>query len=424
MDVYFYVQLHSGSTDQTPKSEDDSEMINQNVEMAIETKNVEPQTICFRPGTLQNAVEVTDRYRKKATGRTILLNAECDTNFEGQSRTTQLILLCADGKQHHNISFDLPCQCPTTEQLTALRSDDEVSSVVKSTNDYNQLMCANYSPDNLDAAVRLLVYQKNDPSEYKSWGSLLILSRIYWRNNLFEIVRHLFEVDGIDVNAKNKDNWNALHIFSTSQHGRIENLIDIVRLLIEKGIDVNAKTKNNMNALHYLCQTYVGDNLIEIFRLLIDSGIDVNATTRNHWNALQLACRYYKGRNLIDIVRLFIDSGIDVNSKTNDNWNALHFAFHYYSGDKLIEIVEFLIEKGIDLNATTNDDWNALHFLCHSYKGDYLIEFIRLLIDKGIDVNARMSNGDKATDSLRKRGFTNSSPEVKLLYLARRTHND
>jgi hypothetical protein len=55
-----------------------------------------------------------------------------------------------------------------------------------------------------------------------------------------------------------------------------ENLIDIIRLLIEKGIDVNCENRDGDNALHFLCANYKNENLIDIIRLLIEKGIDVN----------------------------------------------------------------------------------------------------------------------------------------------------
>lgn len=65
-------------------------------------------------------------------------------------------------------------------------------------------------------------------------------------------------------------------------------MIDIVRLLLEKGIDVNAKDKNNWNAIHFVINNYEGDNLTDIVRLFIGKEIDVNAKTQDNWNTLLL----------------------------------------------------------------------------------------------------------------------------------------
>jgi ankyrin repeat protein len=93
------------------------------------------------------------------------------------------------------------------------------------------------------------------------------------------------------------------------QNYKNENLIDIVRILIQNGIDVNWKNKAGWNALLFLCKNYVNDNLIEIVRLLIEHGININHTTKEG-NALHLLCKYYPNENLCDILHLLITNGI------------------------------------------------------------------------------------------------------------------
>jgi len=50
----------------------------------------------------------------------------------------------------------------------------------------------------------------------------------------------------------------------------------LVQLLIENGADVTANTLDGYNALHILCRKYEPDNLINIVRIFIDKGVDVN----------------------------------------------------------------------------------------------------------------------------------------------------
>ena len=101
-----------------------------------------------------------------------------------------------------------------------------------------------------------------------------------------------------------------------------ENLIDIVRALIERDIDVNSKNDDGFNALLVLCLNYPHDNLIDIVRALIEKDADVNWTA-DGWNALLFLCRYYPHRNLADVVQILVDKGIDVNYSDGDGWNAL-----------------------------------------------------------------------------------------------------
>ena len=85
---------------------------------------------------------------------------------------------------------------------------------------------------------------------------------------------------------------------------------------------MNAESNEDWNALHLVCRNYHGDNLINIVRLLIDKGINVNAKDNEDWNALHVVCCYNNGDNLIEIVRLLIDSGINVKAKALDISNS------------------------------------------------------------------------------------------------------
>ena len=92
-------------------------------------------------------------------------------------------------------------------------------------------------------------------------------------------MRVLLENGGMDVNATNDNGDNALLLVCLCYEK--SNLIDIVRLLLQKGIDVNAVNEVNRNALHMLYFNYVcvseGNNLMGIVRLLLEYGARVNA---------------------------------------------------------------------------------------------------------------------------------------------------
>ena len=97
-----------------------------------------------------------------------------------------------------------------------------------------------------------------------------------------------------------------------------ENLIDIVRLLIDNRIEVNAKTKYGSNPflllfqnvdLGYMC-------VLNVARLLIEKKIDTTVVNSNGDNALTLACQYHKGEELGEIIRFILNnSSIDINAK-------------------------------------------------------------------------------------------------------------
>ena len=60
----------------------------------------------------------------------------------------------------------------------------------------------------------------------------------------------------------------------------------MVQLLIQNGIQINAINSKNWNALHALFYNFKGQNVIEIAQLLLDAGIEIELKTKDGWNAL------------------------------------------------------------------------------------------------------------------------------------------
>ncbi len=206
-----------------------------------------------------------------------------------------------------------------------------------------------------------------------------------------------------DVKSKDSNGRTPLMLLFSKNASTIENqknLLDYAEKFLHlPDVDtelVNTQDDNGNTALTLLCEHYNGDDLIDIIRILIQKGVDVNqATKKNGFNALMLLCMQYHRDNLIDIVRLFVETGANVNNKgTDDAWNVLHIICRYYNSEKLIEIIALLIAHGIELDAaTTKNGWNAVIILCLFYTGERMLETIRLLIEKGISINHRACNG-------------------------------
>ena len=126
-------------------------------------------------------------------------------------------------------------------------------------------------------------------------------------NEINDILRQ-----SVDINFVNKEGLTPLLCLIKGGHSR-NDLMDAIRFLLnQEGIDVNCKDQEGWNALYYLCRLYQQNNLVDIIRLLIQHGIDVTWKNQLGQNALLILCLRYPHENLIDIVRLLIENGIDI----------------------------------------------------------------------------------------------------------------
>jgi ankyrin repeat protein len=160
------------------------------------------------------------------------------------------------------------------------------------------------------------------------------------RERSTDIVRRLLAVQGIKVNAQNKDGETALTIAALFSNA------DIVRLLLAAGADVNAKNKDGMTALMHAADEFATDaDIVE--RLLAAPGADVNAKDKGGMTALMLAA--FNGH--LDMVERLLAAGADVNAKDKDGETALIAA----ADDGHTDIVERLLAAGADVNAQNKD---------------------------------------------------------------------
>ncbi|KAI9553210.1 hypothetical protein GHT06_021105 [Daphnia sinensis] len=152
--------------------------------------------------------------------------------------------------------------------------------------------------------------------------------------------------------------------------GKIQNLIQF-------GINVNAKDYDGRNALHLLCRNYSSPTLTDAIKLVIQSGIDVDARDKDGLNAIHYLCRYHSSQNLIIAIQILTHYGIDAKATTNDGSNALHYLCRYNSNPNLIDAMKILTHFGLDLMTEDNSGWSAFYYLKNKDKKEMKIWFDR-----------------------------------------------
>ena len=93
----------------------------------------------------------------------------------------------------------------------------------------------------------------------------------------------------------------------------------LINLLSHRKVEVNTRIAYGRNPLKFLCgRYYMKDNLIDLVKLLIQNGAEINAKSTqwyggDGWTPLHDLCQFYKNDELIvDIVKIMIENGANI----------------------------------------------------------------------------------------------------------------
>ncbi|XP_057373158.1 death-associated protein kinase 1-like [Daphnia carinata] len=156
-----------------------------------------------------------------------------------------------------------------------------------------------------------------------------------------------------------------------------EDLTGKIEELIQFGINVNAKDKDETNVLHLLCRNYSNPKFTDAIQLVIKSGVDVNARDNYGMNAIHYLCRYHSSQTLINGIEVLNQSGIDAKAITDDGSNALHYLCRYNSTPNLVDAVGILTKFGVDMMLPDNAGWNAFYYSQNKFNKEMKIWFDR-----------------------------------------------
>ena len=96
---------------------------------------------------------------------------------------------------------------------------------------------------------------------------LMICARDGWEEHVY-MARWLIRECGADVNRKNKHGYTALHQAS------VNNMISMVKELLDNGADVNSRTSDNFRPIHWAA--YRGN--LTIVKMLVEKGAELDST--------------------------------------------------------------------------------------------------------------------------------------------------
>ena len=177
------------------------------------------------------------------------------------------------------------------------------------------------------------------------------------RDIVFDIenVAEIVLENGADVYIKNKTGSTALEEMQSSQRGYWLILAvrsgreDLVKLLLDE-TTVNTRDITNNTPLIWSARI---DQSLDIAKLLIDCGADVNAVNVSHNTALMAAAQLFN----VELVKLLLDHPkIDLNVKDIYGFTVLkamketgkHISLDSEKHSKLLEIIKILEEKGAE----------------------------------------------------------------------------
>lgn len=202
-----------------------------------------------------------------------------------------------------------------------------------------------------------------------------------------EIIRLLLS-HGANPNAVNADKRTPFICFMVAYPQT-----ELFNMFMEYGADIFHVSDEKSSLIHNLLSNKdeeQQDNIIQMIKILLEKGLDINAQNNCGSSPLIMACAY--GMNKITL--FLLQQGANL-SLTNEKGNtALHETI-YCQTDDLKERIEILISHGANINAINNEGETPLHLILDQYLDhEMTIETLFFMRDQGADFTIKNNNGE------------------------------
>ncbi|KAJ5076184.1 ankyrin repeat ph and sec7 domain containing protein secg-related [Anaeramoeba ignava] len=205
------------------------------------------------------------------------------------------------------------------------------------------------------------------------------------------VVFSLIDHPDLDLKIKNKFNQSVIHF--ACLFGSPENVVKILKKIIEKisiqnqdsadQININSVDVDGNTPLHLLCSQAIPSS--ELVSLLLDGiGVDVNARNNQNQTALHYACANTFADS--STIRALVESGADVAAVNNFKQYPLHLALRT---SRDIAVLKSLISKKIDPDL---EDSFRQSLIVYALGSENPIDALQLIISIGADVNSCVVN--------------------------------
>jgi ankyrin repeat protein len=212
---------------------------------------------------------------------------------------------------------------------------------------------------------------------------------------------------GVDVNARDKDNWTSLH--EAALKGRVE----VAQVLLDHGANAKLETDEGETALHLVSRGEYDsqEQGVGTARLLLERGVDVNARRKDGWTSLHWAA--FKGR--LEVAQVLLDHGANANMETKRGETALHIVSRgeYDSQEQGVGTARLLLEHGVDVHAQSKYLNTALHSAAFKAR----LEIAQLLLDYGADPNAENEQGRRPLHQVSRGKYKSQEHGVRIARL-------